>query len=298
MTILPVPPDLSPAVEWTVRRRQPFKEKGQGLPDAVIWLSILELASERSESITFVTSNVRDFAEPGTESELADVLKDDLRERGRPPGQARLVDGITAFADEVAKKTASLETARNLAEEGKLNDAVESAVLFSRLDIGTLDLDVQLDSDPHVTGLDIEWLEVDDSAELPGGDLLVRVSTEVEAELDLLVEKSDYYALADRINDDIHGVDANFNERYVLAQTSATLRMNLAITSTPDGTTSETQLESFALAPAERVLRALRGGPARSSSTSCARRSAVARSRTTSPMRRSRATSTRCGSTA
>lgn len=203
--------------------------------------------------------HVRDFERQGlrragTDSELAAVLKEDLRGRGRPPGQVRLVAGITAFADEVAKKTASLETAQNLAADGKLNDAVESAVLFSRLDLRILELDVQLDDDPQVTGLDIEWLEVDDAAELPGGDLLVRVSTEIEVELDLLVEKSDYYALADRINDDIHGVDTNFNERYVLAQTSATLRMNLAITSTPDGTTSETQLESFSLAPVERVL--------------------------------------------
>jgi hypothetical protein len=257
--ILPVPDDLSPALEWAVNRRKPFKQSGEGFQDAVIWLSILELASKRSEAIAFVSSNTKDFADPGSDSKLATDLRQDLIDHRRPGNQVRLVAGISAFADEVGK-TASVEAARNLASAGKFGQAVEDAVLWTRLDRESLALDIPLDSDPLVTGLDLEELEVEGAAELPGGDILVHVSVNVRVEYDLLIDRSDYYSLAERIDEQIDGVNVNYdNERYVQAEASATLTMNLTVVSTPDGTTSQTQIDTFSLAPVERVVRALRG---------------------------------------
>jgi hypothetical protein len=258
VTILPTPEDLSPAIEWAVNRRKPFKDSGEGLPDAVIWLSVLELACTRPDPILFVSSNWKDFADAGSDSVLAAVLKEDLRARKRPGGQVRLAPGIAAFADEVAE-TASLEAARNLASAGAFDETVEAAVLFSRLDREILSLDVPLDSDPQVTALDVEWLEIDDAAELPGGDILVHASAEMQVELDLLIDRSDYYSLSEAVIEHIHGVNATYNERYVQAETSATLRLSLTITSTADGTTSQTQIDTFSLASVERIQRALRG---------------------------------------
>lgn len=257
--ILPLPADVSPAVEWAVNRRTPFKPNGEGLPDAVIWLSILELACARSETIVFVSGNKKDFAEPDSDSKLATVLRQDLIDRKRPGNQVRLVAGISAFATE-ASKTASLEAARNLAAAGKFGQAVEDAVLWSRLDRESLAFEIPLDSDPQVTGLDIEELDVEEAAELPGGDILVHVTAEMQVELDLLIERSDYYTAHERIDDQIDGLSLTYdNERYVQAEASATLRMHLTIVSTPDGTTSQTQIDEFALAPVEVVRRALRG---------------------------------------
>ena len=258
---LPVPNDLSPAVEWAVSRRQPFKQTGEGFQDAVIWLSILELASKRSESIAFVSSNTKDFAEPGSESKLATHLRQDLTDRKRPGNQVRLVPGISAFADEVGK-TASLEAARNLASAGLFGQAVEDAVLWSRLDRESLAFDIPLDSDPQVTGLDLEEMEVEGAAELPGGDILVHVSAHMRVEFDLLIDRSEYYALRERVDEQIDGLNVTYdNERYVQAQANATLRMNLTIVSTADGTTLQTQIDEFSPAPEERLVRALRGHP-------------------------------------
>ena len=257
--ILPVPENLSAALEWAVHRRKPFKQTGEGFQDAVIWLSILELASQRSESIAFVSSNSKDFAEPDSDSKLAIDLRQDLIDRKRPGNQVRLVAGISAFADEVGK-TASLEAARKLASVGKFGPAVEGAVLWSSLDRESLAFDIPLDSDPQVTGLDVEELEVEGAAELPGGDILVHVSAEIEVELDLLIDRSEYYGSKNRIDEQIDGLSVSYdNERYVQAEASATLLMDLTIVSTPDGTTSETQIDTFSLAPIEVVMRALRG---------------------------------------
>lgn len=256
--IMPIPQDLSAALDWSVNRRKPFKDTGEGLPDAVIWLSILELASTRTDTILFVSSNRKDFAEDGSTTELAAPLKEDLRARKRPAGQVRLVPGIEAFADEIAT-TASLEVARNLASGGGFDEVVETAILFSRLDGEILDLDVPLDSDPQVTALDIERLDIVDAAELPGGDILAHASAEISVELDLLIYRADYYAMGEWTRAYIHTVNAAFNEHYVQAETSVSLRMSLTITSAPDGTTSQTQIDTFSLAPVELVNRALRG---------------------------------------
>ena len=257
--ILPVPEDLSPALEWAVHRRKPFKQTGEGFQDAVIWLSILELASQRSESIAFVSSNSKDFAEPDSDSKLAIDLRRDLIDRKRPGNQVRLVAGLSAFADEVGK-TASLEAARKMASTGKYGPAVEGAVLWSRLDRESLAFDIPLDSDPQVTGLDVEEMEVEGAADLPGGDILVHVSAKIEVELDLLIDSSEYYASKERIDEQIDGLSVSYdNERYVQAEASATLLMELTIVSTPDGTTSQTEIDTFSLAPVEVVVRALRG---------------------------------------
>jgi hypothetical protein len=257
--ILPAPEDLSAALEWAVHRRKPFKHTGEGFQDAVIWLSILELASQRPEPIAFVSSNSKDFAEPDSDSKLAIDLRRDLIDRKRPGNQVRLVAGISAFAD-VVGTTASLEAARKLASAGKFRPAVEGAVLWSRLDRESLAFDIPLDSGPRVTGLDVEELEVEGAADLPGGDILVHVSAKIEVELDLLIDRSEYYASKERIDAQIDWLSVSYdNERYVQAEASATLLMDLTIVSTPDGTTSQTQIDTFSLAPVEAIMRALRG---------------------------------------
>jgi predicted nucleic acid-binding protein len=89
--VLPVPVDLTAAVPWAVNRRKPFKETGEGFQDAAIWLTILALAAAREDEIAFVTSNTKDFGNGADPVGLADELRGDLTERGRPEEQVRLV---------------------------------------------------------------------------------------------------------------------------------------------------------------------------------------------------------------
>jgi hypothetical protein len=69
------------------------------------------------------------------------------------------------------------------------------------LDRESLAFDIALDGDPQVTGLDVEELEVEGAAKLPGGDILVHVSVAVQVELDLLIDGSEYYTRKERGDD-------------------------------------------------------------------------------------------------
>lgn len=258
--VLPIPNDLSPAVEWAIQRRKPFKESGEGFQDATIWLTILELAVARPDRIVFVSANTSDFAEPGTKSELAEALKDDLHARGRPRAQVRLVPGIDAFAAEVAA-LATTEASLALEKSPELKAAIEAAVLYSHLDRNVLELGLPLDFDPQVTNFEILELDLSSISELPAGDLRVGATVEADVEIDLLIPRGGFATIAERVLERVKTLNANHSETYVQALAEVTLTLGLTVTTTPDGARSQVQLESVRLAPAEILRRALTGSP-------------------------------------
>jgi hypothetical protein len=64
--VLPVPEkDLSDLVRRSIDRRRPFSRGDRGFRDTLIWLSALELVSEKTR-VSFITENTNDFfLEPG-----------------------------------------------------------------------------------------------------------------------------------------------------------------------------------------------------------------------------------------
>ncbi len=199
--MLAIPEDLSPALDWAVQRRKPFKENGEGFPDAVIWLSVIELAATREEEIVLVTANSTDFAVKKDCDELAEELRSDLVERGRPPEQVRLSLGIRAFAEELGERLESAkDAAADLAADGAFFEAIENAIMYSRIDADVLELPIELDSDPQVTGWDIEELTIESAVELPGGRLVADCTARASVELDLLIFKADYYGAPDELS--------------------------------------------------------------------------------------------------
>jgi hypothetical protein len=259
VTILALPEDLSPTIAWAVDRRKPFKPRAEGLPDAVIWLAVLELADAHPhEEIVLVSSNTADFAESKKSSELAEVLRDDLEERGRPRDQVRLTLNVRDFVEEIGERLESAEElAKQLAREHRFDDAIERALMFSRIDAGTLDLGVELDNDPQVTGWDLEDLRVLSTVELPGEKLALRASARAMVQLDAQIFKADYYSAAEHRPVRVSLTDADFNKHYVEAESEADLQIALEITTNADASDVGVEITDVSLSSFELVHRTL-----------------------------------------
>jgi hypothetical protein len=63
-------------------KRKPFKPDGQGLRDALLWESALELCRREPLPLALVTGNTRDFADEATRTQLHQHLVLDLRSVG------------------------------------------------------------------------------------------------------------------------------------------------------------------------------------------------------------------------
>lgn len=258
--ILGIPTDLAPAVDWSVKRRKPFKQNGEGFPDAVIWLSVLDLSESREEEIVLVTSNTKDFGDGSEPARLASEMRDDLEQRGQPPDRVRLVAGIDSFADELSEDP---EVARARAEElntrGVLATVVDRTLSFTSIEQGPLELGVELDTDPQVTAWDVNSVEVESAAGLPGDELVIEVEVEASLLLDLLIFRADFYVAEQ--DDDVHFnvSDSNYNDHYIEAESEVVVVMRVVITTNTAGEEGEAEIQSVRLAPSEVVGRALRG---------------------------------------
>jgi predicted nucleic acid-binding protein len=256
--LLPIPNDLSPALSWAIARRKPFNAQGTGLPDAVLWLSVLELAKGTDEEIVLVAKD-NNFAE-GKPPQLAKVLRDDLKAQGCRGDQVRLVFGIDAFAKEVSKgQDSAVRAAERLAAEGAFDEAIERALMHGSLPQAPLELGVDLDSDPQVMGWDLESFEIATAAELPGNQVWIEGTATGSALLNLLIYRGDYYAAVE--SDDAHFSisNPNFNEHYLEGESEVEIEVEMTIAVDPEGSDPEVEVVEVSLSPAEQLGRALHG---------------------------------------
>lgn len=256
-TILPTPDDLSQALAWAIAKRKPFKTSGVGMPDAVLWLTVLALADEREDEIILVTTNTDDFGEKDDSDRLAEVLRDDLEQRGCPRDRVRLVVGIDAFAEELGERDqAALEKAVRLSTSSDARDAVVEALAFEHVGADVLELEIEVDEPAQITATDVGEIDVGSAAELPGGLLRVDADATVEVSLDFLIAREDL-GTAERLAG-IDIVDSEFNRTYADAVTTVTLVVPVAIDADDGGISAHARLDLAELAPSERVRRALR----------------------------------------
>jgi hypothetical protein len=97
--VLPMPA-ISSAVQLLVDRdlahRKPFKTNGQGMRDALIWESILELCRGATRPVALISANKDDFGDSTGEALHVELLED-LAEVGFPPENAELHQSIRNF---------------------------------------------------------------------------------------------------------------------------------------------------------------------------------------------------------
>jgi PIN domain len=258
--ILAIPEDLEPAVAWSVEPRKPFKEGGEGFPDAVIWLSIVELAAERKpEEIVFVSANAADFAKSKRRSsELSGDLAADLVNRGCAADQVRLVPGIGPFAAEIGVRLEpALERARELADAGSFEGGLEEHFLETRLEQGPLELGFDLDGDPAVDSVTVNSVVVEDASELPGKRLRLEARAELGLVLDLDIFRADFPLAEEEAP--LLVVEVDFDQSDIEAQIDVIVNAPLVIVTDMDATEAQLEVGELSLAALERAHRALHG---------------------------------------
>jgi predicted nucleic acid-binding protein len=261
----PDAPNLAPALGWAIAPRKPFKESGEGLPDAAIWLTVLELCeAAKPRRVIFISTNHRDFGNGGTPMDLADELRQDLVDRGLPKQMVRYLTGLDRFIETVAKplSTADSRASRQLASTDTRDTIV--AALERRLDFATVpeevaDLGATLFTDLTVVSYDVRGdLELTDAAELDGGSLSLSLSAPASVTVEAAIPREVAYVEEDVLRARI--VDDDFSEHAVEITADLELRLRAELLLRNPGSDSEdveiTDL-TFELAPEERVERAL-----------------------------------------
>jgi hypothetical protein len=226
-------PDPLPAVRWSVERRRPFKETGVGFPDAVIWLTVLAIASEFDE-VLFITQNVHDFGDPVDPTELAPELKADLAERGLPSSRVRIVRSIREALPpdaEAHRRALTLlvqdATRRNLVHS--LGTALQSATLPSN----GLELGFPLDNDPTIGWLDINEIELVEARDLDQGVVGLELDLIAEASLEMFIFKGDVYSLD--YKPEVSVIDYSWSDHYLLAEATISLDLRVEADVDADG---------------------------------------------------------------
>jgi hypothetical protein len=196
--IEPHPGELKEAIDWAVWRRKPFKESGEGFPDASIWITVLELASD-VDRVLLASYNTEDFGDGDDPPGLAPELVADLRKRRLPTDRVQLISDMKVLVEEIVKPMAESEArAQRLIDDPDLSRALISEVIdalaYTEVSQDDLELGVELDNDPQVVGVDVEKLELLSAREASDAEhLFLEVRAMADLRLSMAVYKADYY---------------------------------------------------------------------------------------------------------
>jgi len=229
------PHALSPFLAWSVAKRRPFKKSGAGLPDAVIWASVLHEA--RDVPVILVTDNVSDFGDPADPTRVHEDLRQDLVSHALPANRVRIVRDMQTLLIEVVRPV-SLPDARAerlLGDPGlgpSFRRTLEDALAYDSTLAGLLDYDVDLADDPEVTNVVLREVRLLSARELAPTRLLLDL--EVEAVLDVEVTVPEESA------DDLYSswwsfdVSGSSGDGLVEAQAEVDVTMRVEVTTSLD----------------------------------------------------------------
>ena len=213
-----------------VSRKRPFGQEGSGYRDTLIWLSTLKLADETDGKIVLVTKD-GDF---GKADALHNDLINDLVEAGHTKDKVALSSSLSNIIDEYIRPKLNsvllenpLETLANLnvdAQETILL-AIQGAYNNVEWDPNELGLPSECETPTLYYVEGVENLHVVEVRELPDGNSLVRVETEVSGGFNFFMLKADLYVVDDDPSLDV--ADFDWNEYGLLGE--VTLQLNATI---------------------------------------------------------------------
>ena len=213
-----------------VSRKRPFGQKGSGYRDTLIWLSTLKLAGEIDGKIVLVTKD-GDF---GKADALHNDLINDLVEAGHTKDKVALSSSLSNIIDEYIRPKLNsvllenpLETLANLnvdAQEAILI-AIQGAYNNVEWEPNELGLPSECETPTLYYVEGVENLHVVEVRELPDGNSLVRVETEVSGGFNFFMLKADLYVVDDDPRLDV--ADFDWNEYGLLGE--VTLQLNATI---------------------------------------------------------------------
>ncbi|PCI37564.1 MAG: hypothetical protein COB53_06195 [Elusimicrobia bacterium] len=198
-------------VRRALDRKKPFDKKGHnGYRDAVIWESVLEfLEAHEGEEVIFVSGNHGDFAADDNKALHPDLVAD-LEARGLSPEELKFYTNFTEFRrTEIeptikeainAKRAATVEVGLSSGTYMGFNlsdwlDEAVTEVLRESLDVGDLGF---ADDGPEMDAAhNVEMVRKPQVLVLNDHEVLVNVELKADLEIDVYINKSDYYARAD-----------------------------------------------------------------------------------------------------
>lgn len=247
--IEPDPQEIGRLVDWAVEKRMPFKPSGEGLPDAVIWLTTLQLAKNSTE-VLLVSNNTDDFGDGNSDASLSPKLVGDLEADGLPGDRVRLITDTRALAEKIVEPMAEAEArALRLVSDPDLSstlaDAVTEALLYSPIPQEELRLGVTLDNDPESIALDVESMEVM-AVRQTDDELFLQIQAVCDLHLTMAVFKADW-AIADEESPIVASGD--LNDHYYEAEAEITARLTIDLNSDPPAD----HVEFESLVAAERI---------------------------------------------
>lgn len=233
-------------------RKKPFADSGAGYKDALIWESLMELASQGDERIVLVSRNRRDFGD--NKGDLHPDLASYLQEQGIDPRRISLVEGLQSFVEQFV--TPALEQLQQVAAQMGTGTylgldlaeliAVRGPELLGGQELNPADIGFPPEyENPTISLLeDVKVETVKDVRGLSSGELLVELTVSTSCEFDFFIFKSDWYALDEE--DEPYIFDSDWNNHYMAASKSRQVEMDLTLTLDPSSkTVTSMDLESI-----------------------------------------------------
>ena len=217
-------------VKRATSRKRPFDDNGSGYRDAIIWESILELATQVKGPIVLVTKD-KDFRE-GSSNLHGDLIKD-LERLGLPEDKVTLATDLASLVEQHVRpnlgKLPWESPLQFLAQDGfNLEDSIALILLdaCSRKEWEPPELGIPWEYESPTLDMiaDVSGLTVLDIRQLNSSQVLVKVEANVIAEFVVLVYKPDWHTSDDR---GLIVVEFDRNDHYVQAGIPLSLHCNL-----------------------------------------------------------------------
>ena len=207
-------------VKRATTRRRPFDEKGSGYRDALVWQTVLELATTVEGNIVLVSKD-KDFRDD--QGSLHHDLTEDLAAHGLPKDKVILATSLADLVDKHVRPnlgTVPWESVLQFLAEGGLNleDAigliVQDACSGKEWAPSELGLPWEYESPILEMVEGVSDLTVVDIRQLSPNQVLVKIKAKIDGDFGIFVYKPDWYNLNDSR---LHVDEFDWNERYLSA---------------------------------------------------------------------------------
>jgi len=217
-------------VKRATLRKRPFDNKGHGYRDALIWQTVIELATQVEGTVILVSQD-NHFADG--QGNLHSDLIEDLIGLGLPQDKVTLAPQLATLFDEHVRtklRTISWDCPlRILAQQGMnleefIGLRIQEAYFGQEWNPSKLGLPYEYESPMLDEIEEVSNLVVVDSRELSPNQILVKIGAETFGDFGVFVYKPDWYISDDpRLNLD----DFDWSDHYVRAKIAVPLRCEL-----------------------------------------------------------------------
>lgn len=244
--------DHEQLVRRAALKRRPFRDRGVGYRDALIWQSVLAIAAA-GDDVAFVSANHKDFASDERGVELHRDLLADLA-AAKASGKVTLYPDLDAFLKAEAERAETLEAAEKVLADNRdrLLERLESTFSYYELPSGGGALLDSLSVDADAAWVEgIEGMQTPtatDAYQLSGDRIAVDATVPATALVDFLIPKGDAYFLdrvadlGDEIDVPVYVHDFDYNRSFAAAEARVPAVISLQVVFDAEGTITDAEI--------------------------------------------------------